>query len=34
MDVLKLDPKNDDALDGLRMVRDAKDKALADSAKK
>jgi type IV secretory pathway VirB10-like protein len=34
MYVLKLDPKNDDALDGLRMVRDAKDKAVADSAKK
>jgi hypothetical protein len=34
MQVLKLDPQNDDALDGLRMVRDAKDKAAADSAKK
>jgi|GEM_PF-3269479 ubiquitin-protein ligase len=33
MYVLKLDPKNDDALDGLRTVRDAKDKATADSAK-
>jgi ubiquitin-protein ligase len=33
MYVLKLDPKNDDALDGLRTVRDAKDKAAADSAK-
>ncbi len=33
MFVLKLDPKNDDALDGLRTVRDAKDKATADSAK-
>jgi ubiquitin-protein ligase len=27
LEVLRLDPKNDDALDGLRMVRDAKDKA-------
>jgi len=34
MYVLKLDPQNDDALDGLRMIRDAKDKAAADSAKK
>jgi tetratricopeptide (TPR) repeat protein len=33
MYVLKLDPKNDDALDGLQAVRDAKDKASADSAK-
>jgi hypothetical protein len=33
MYVLKLDPKNDDALDGLRTVRDAKDKAAVDSAK-
>lgn len=29
MEVLRLDPQNDDALDGLRMVRDAKDKAEA-----
>jgi ribosomal protein L40E len=32
MEVLRLDPKNDDALDGLRMVRDAKDKAEAAKA--
>ncbi len=31
--VLKLDPKNDDALDGLEKIRDAKDKAQEDSAK-
>ncbi|HUI93676.1 MAG TPA: zinc ribbon domain-containing protein [Chitinivibrionales bacterium] len=29
MEVLSLDPKNDDALDGLRQVRDARDKAEA-----
>jgi ubiquitin-protein ligase len=34
MYVLKLDPQNDDALDGLRAIRDAKDKASADSGKK
>jgi ubiquitin-protein ligase len=34
MYVLQLDPQNDDALDGLRKVRDAKDKAAADSLKK
>ena len=33
MYVLKLDPKNDDALDGLRTVRDAKDRAAVDSEK-
>jgi|WetSurMetagenome_2_1015567.scaffolds.fasta_scaffold00008_115 ubiquitin-protein ligase len=33
MIVLKYDPNNDDALDGLRAVRDAKDKAAADSAR-
>jgi ubiquitin-protein ligase len=31
MEVLRLDPQNDDALDGLRMVRDAKDKAEANN---
>jgi ubiquitin-protein ligase len=34
MYVLKLDPNNDDALDGLRLVREARDKAGADTAKK
>jgi ubiquitin-protein ligase len=34
MEVLTLDPKNDDALDGLRMVRDAKDKAASTDTSK
>ncbi len=34
MDVLKMDPNNDDALDGLRMVREARDNAADEEAKK
>jgi ubiquitin-protein ligase len=34
MYVLKLDPGNDDALEGLRMVKAARDKAAADGVKK